>query len=167
MSGNPLGLCVPAGDVRSRAVNVLTIARSYRCAARELEAFGGAAAVDGDLEMLGAAEERARRAGVGLRIRRHDLVDRVRAGRDLDRAGAGKPVEDAAVHIGDEVPETIDAQHLPDTAGSDTTGSGTVSVCHAVSGRPRADSSMPFASHAAAGAKRSRPSNVRLTVGRA
>ena len=34
-------------------------------------------------------------------------------------------------------------------------------------GRPSAVRSIPFASHAAAGAKRSRPSNVRLTVGRA
>ena len=37
----------------------------------------------------------------------------------------------------------------------------------APAGRPSAASSMPLASHAAAGAKRSRPSNVRLTVGRA
>ena len=37
----------------------------------------------------------------------------------------------------------------------------------APTGRPSAVSSTPFASQAAAGAKRSRPSNVRLTVGRA
>src|SRR5207237_668385 len=37
----------------------------------------------------------------------------------------------------------------------------------APAGRPSADNSRPFASHPAAGANRSRPSNVRLTVGRA
>jgi len=48
-----------------------------------------------------------------------------------------------------------------------SSGNGTSTRWIAPAGRPSAASSTPFASHAAAGAKRSRPSNVRLTVGRA
>ena len=48
-----------------------------------------------------------------------------------------------------------------------TAGFGTSRRCSAPALRPSAPRSTPFASHAAAGANRSRPSNVRLTVGRA
>ncbi len=77
-------------------------------------------------------------------------------------------VERPAVDVGDEVAEAIDAEHFAvDSASASTEGRGMSSCCSGPEGRPSAVSSIPSASHAAAGAKRSRPSNVRLTLGRA
>jgi hypothetical protein len=53
------------------------------------------------------------------------------------------------------------------TSWSPTSGWGISSWWYVDTVRPSADSWIPLASHAAAGAKRSRPSKVRLTVGRA
>ena len=73
-----------------------------------------------------------------------------------------------AIDVGHQVAEAIDAHDdAADGRPRPTSGIGNVEALDVRHGRPSADSWMPFASHAAAGAKRSRPSNVRLTVGRA
>ena len=119
--------------------------------------------------MVGAAEERADLAGgrVGIGRRR-----RARRGASRRRSSSGAAVRESleglAIDVGDQVAEAIDAQHRRrDARPSSTSRLRDVEPLNAPAGRPSADSSMPLASHAAAGAKRSRPSNVRLTVGRA
>src|SRR5439155_3953008 len=91
----------------------------HQRAAPEIEPFGGARAVDGDLQMVGAAEERADVAVRGLRIRRDDARHHVRADANVDRT-AGDLVEAAAIDVGDQVAEAIDAQYLAvDAVGGD------------------------------------------------
>ena len=74
-----------------------------------------------------------------------------------------------AIDVGDQVAEAIDAQHVAaHDAGRRHSRHRNVEALD-VADRPaeRRRAAIPLASHAAAGAKRSRPSNVRLTVGRA
>ena len=128
-----------------------------RRAAPDIELAGRARAVGGDLEMVGAAEERAhlarRRVGVG----RDDLRHLIGRPTPMDEPLAAKRVERAAIDVRDEIAEAIDAHDLAVDADRRPRGLGTVEALHAPGGRPSADSSMPLASHAAAGAKRSRP----------
>ena len=139
-------------------------------AAAEPEALGGAAAVDRDLEVIGAAEQRARprrrRIGVGRRRRRAIVRRPTSIG---TRAGAASARTSRRSMLVIEVAEAIDAQHLArQHRRRRDCGCGHVEPLAVGDGRPeRGRASMPFASHAAAGANRSRPSNVRLTVGRA
>src|SRR5437764_6169678 len=91
----------------------------HRRTAPEIEPFGGARAVVGDLQMVRAAEERADVAVRGLRIRGDDARHHVRAGANVERA-AGDLVEAAAIDVRDQVAEAIDAQHLAvDAVGGD------------------------------------------------
>ena len=136
---------------------------------RNLEALGGAAAVHGDLEMLAAAEQRADagrapRPSTSQRAVRRD-VRRQRSRHACPR----QMLEAAAIDVRDEIAEPIDPQHdRPRCCPSRDVRIWNVE--HAARSsveRPRRRDPTPFASQAAAGANRSRPSNVRLIVGRA
>src|SRR5438874_824143 len=88
-------------------------------AAAEIEPRRGARAVGSDLEMIGAAEERADLAVAGVGIRRDDARHGVLADADLERA-VRQLVERAAIDVRDQVAEAIDAQHLAvDVIGGD------------------------------------------------
>ena len=118
--------------------------------------------------MIGAAEQRAR-PRPARRRRRCDTTrdDLVRADPDVERP-AGELVERPPIDVGDQVAEAIDAQHLSvDRDRRRRAAAGYRGGGSAPAGRPSAARSMPLRQPAAAGAKRSRPSNVRLTVGRA
>src|SRR5919204_143944 len=54
-----------------------TAADAHARAAAERERLCGVSAVDGDLEGIGAAEERAHRAGLRVGVRRDDLLRRM------------------------------------------------------------------------------------------
>src|SRR5437870_12147672 len=89
----------------------------HQRAAPEIEPFGSTRAVDGDLQMVGAAEERADVAVRRLRVRRDDARHHVRADANVERA-AGHFVEASAIDVGDQIAEAIDAQYLAvDAAG--------------------------------------------------
>ena len=136
----------------------------------QAEAFGGARSVGGELQMIGAAEQRADPAG-----RRFPRRSRRSAPRD-DRAADDLDATCARATVSN-VRRSMFVTMLPKRSTRITTPRDAVvddlaaSACPArwksVTGRPSAVSCNPLASHAAAGAKRSRPSNVRLTVGRA
>ena len=112
-----------------------------------------------------SAHELARRR-VG--VRGHDARDRPIADSNRQRPSGRELVERAAIDVGDQVAEAIDAQHFAARARHPrSAAAGCRAACTVPAGRPSAVSSTPLASHAAAGANRSRPSNVRLTVGRA
>ena len=124
----------------------------------------------GDLEMIGAAEERAELAGAGLGVRRTP------ASRSRGPPATGTPsarradelLERPPIDVGDEVAEAVHAHDLAarsDRRPPPAAAAPTRTIDPA--GRPSVVSATPFASQAAAGAKRSRPSKVRLTVGRA
>ena len=126
---------------------------------------GGAASVDGKLEMLAAAKERADFAGPNVRRtwrrRRDGMAATLRA-----TVAARERFERASIDVGDQISEPIDQEHDPGElfAGHRLRNLDLLIVGDRAAER---ESWIPFASHAAAGANRSRPSNVRLTVGRA
>src|SRR5262249_28247456 len=93
----------------------------HQRAAPEMEALGGASAVDGNLEVIGAADQRADVAVGRLRIRRNHARHRVRADADLEPAvGNCKLVEAPAIDVRDQIAEPIDAKYLTvDAIGGD------------------------------------------------
>ena len=160
MSGSRAGECVSRAPTR----------RARRRRGPTPSGARGAAAVDGDLEVIRAAEQRAR-----ARPAAHRRTS------DTTRGSGHAPTSQTSALLRQQrstvrrsmlvmrLPKRSTRTHLADAPGpSSTRGSGTSRRIEHRRRRGRApSSSMPFASHAAAGAKRSRPSNVRLTVGRA
>ena len=117
--------------------------------------------------MIGAAEECTQFTGRRLGIGGDDAGNVAAADADHDRGAAAEVLERAAIDIGDQVAESIDAHHLAgDLPGRDHR-LRQIEVWKSAMLLPSETRAMPFASHPAAGANRSRPSNVRLTVGRA
>jgi len=131
----------------------------------QIEGFGRVGAIGRDLQMIGAAEERAdlawRRVGVG----RDHAGDLVEADADLQRT-ARELLERPRSMFVIRLPKRSTRTTWPSMRSSCTVGRGISRRWMLAALRPSAARSTPFASHAAAGAKRSRPSNVRLTVGR-
>src|SRR5262249_60344250 len=88
-------------------------------AAAEIEASGGAGAVGRNLEMAGAAEQRAHFAVGGVRVRRDDARDRMLADAQLERA-LRQLVERAPHDVRNQIAESIHPQDLPcDPVGVD------------------------------------------------
>ena len=82
--------------------------------------------------------------------------------------GLHELLEQLPVDVRHEIAEAIDPQHLARRARRRSRLARECDSCWMVpADRPSAERSTPFASQPAAGANRSRPSNVRLTVGRA
>src|SRR5438876_7861718 len=83
-------------------------------AAAQIEQRGGACAVGGDLELVGAAKERAELARSRVSVGGNHLRYLMPADLDLHplALGAHDRVERAAIDVRDQIPETIDAKHL-------------------------------------------------------
>src|SRR6266542_1108091 len=79
-------------------------------AACGVERGRGAPAADGELEMLGAAEEGTDLAGANVRVRGDDAGDRAAGDAQRDRLRAGEGFECAPVDIRHEVAEAVDEQ---------------------------------------------------------
>src|SRR5581483_6002558 len=84
----------------------------YRNAAVHMERVGGAAAVDGNFEMVGAAEERTHVAAGDLRIRRDHAGNRVRPDANVESGAGCELLERLPVDVRDQVAEAIDAKDL-------------------------------------------------------
>src|SRR5687768_16832104 len=87
---------------------------AHGSAPAQIEQRGGACAVGGDLEMVGAAEERADLAGSRVRVGGTHSLHLVGPHVDLDCVAAWNHdrVERPSIDVRDQIAEAIEPQHL-------------------------------------------------------
>ena len=120
-----------------------------------------------NFQVVGTAEERTELPCLDVVVGVHETRERGIAGDDGDLRGVRELLERPAIDVGDGVAEPIDDEDRAASVSPSTTGTGMSRRWYSCTGRPSAAIWTPRASQPAAGANRSRPSNVRLTVGRA
>src|SRR4051812_19527486 len=95
-----------------RAILSCAAADVHGCASIQIELACGARTVDGDFEVIRAAEERADFPPADVRVRRYEPRDGMGPGTNVDRLSVRHRLERAAIDIGNQVAKTIDADHL-------------------------------------------------------
>src|SRR5215203_2382580 len=100
---------------RSDSIGVLRLcheANARRGTASEPELRGCIAGIDGDLEVISAAEQCAQFTGRRVSISGDDSRNVVAAHLDCNRTPCNEMLERLPIDVGDQVTETIDAAHL-------------------------------------------------------